>query len=175
MNRHQGLVLAVVAGNIALMLLFPPYDALGMLRGGQSFDAFYFALEGHPGKVPNSGMLLLELYWILINGSLAWWLLRGGGSKGDGISRRTVALLFAAVNLAFVFLFPPLENYPSTLRAGTYFDGFYFVFGDKWQRHLYVPLLYMEVLWVLINGAVVWLLMRDDPVPAQTDDEELAA
>jgi len=77
------------------------------------------------------------------------------------------------LNLALVLLFPPLENYASMTRvSGTWFDGFYFVFGDKWQRRFYLPLLYIEILWVLINGAVLWLLFRD---PAQRQDEEAQA
>ena len=42
---------------------------------------------------------------------------------------------------------------------------FYFAFGDKMSRRFYVPLLYMEVLWVLINGALIWLLFREPPPP----------
>ena len=172
MNRHQAVVLGVAAVNIMLMLLFPPYDALGMLRGGQSFDAFYFALDTLPSKVINWDMLQLEVYWVLANAALAWWLLRDGGTGGRSWNRRTVVILFAIANLALVFLFPPFENYGSTLRAGgTYFDGFYFLFGDKWQRHFHVPLLYLEVVWVLINAAVCWLLMRS-PVPQASAEED---
>ena len=87
-------------------------------------------------------------------------MLPGRGTGGRSWNRRTVVILFAIANLALVFLFPPFENYGSTLRAGgTYFDGFYFLFGDKWQRHFHVPLLYLEVVWVLINAALpVWKL-----------------
>ena len=84
MNRHQAVVLGVAAVNIMLMLLFPPYDALGMLRGGQSFDAFYFALDTLPSKVINWDMLQLEVYWVLANAALAWWLLRAPVSSQSG-------------------------------------------------------------------------------------------
>ncbi len=71
-------------------------------------------------------------------------------------------------NLALVLLFPPFENYASTLRAvSTHFDCFYFVFGDKWQRHFYIPLLYMEVLWILINAGLMWLVLREDEQPTR--------
>ena len=67
---------------------------------------------------------------------------------------------------AVVLLLPPFENYVSTTRiSGTWFDGFYFALGDKLQRRFYVPLLYIEVLWVLINGAALWLLFREPPRP----------
>ena len=63
-----------------------------------------------------------------------------------------------------ILLFPPFENYGSATKlAGTWFDGFYFVFGDKWQRRFCLPLLYFEVLWVLINSALMWLLLRERP------------
>ena len=53
--------------------------------------------------------------------------------------------------------------------SGTWFDGFYFVFGDKWHRRFYVPLLYFEVLWVLINSALLWLLLRERPESANAE------
>ena len=68
------------------------------------------------------------------------------------------------MNLATVLLFPSFENHASTTRmSGTWFDGFYFAFGDKLLRRFYVPLLYIEVLWVLVNGAVLWLRFREPP------------
>ncbi len=162
MNRLQAIVLAVAVGNIAVMLLFPPYDAIAFGRGGaQTFDAFYFVLERHPGKLLNADLLLLELYWVIINASIAWLLLRR--PAGDRLmSRRNAVVLIGAANVALVLAFPPFENYVSTLRAfGSHFDGFYFVFGDKAQRSFYVPLLYMEILWILINTGVLWLAMRE--------------
>ncbi len=162
MNRLQAIVLGVAAGNIAVMLLFPPYDSLGIGRGGtQSFDAFYFALDSHPGKIVNSSLLLIELYWVIANAAIAWLLL---GRTGDDrlMSRRTAVLAIGAANLAVAFLFPPFENYASTLRfSSPHFDGFYFVFGDKAQRRFYVPLLYLETVWILINIAILWLALRE--------------
>jgi hypothetical protein len=163
MNHHQAIVLVVAAFNLALILLFPPYDSVALGRGGaQSFDAFYFAFDGHANRLLNSNLLLLELYWVLINASIGWLLLRGEPRPEPILSRRAAVTVMVAVNLVVVWLFPPFENYASTLRAGgTYFDGFYFLFGDKWQRRFFIPLLYMEVLWILINGAILWLLIRD--------------
>ncbi len=162
MNRLQAIVLGVAAGNIALMLLFPPYDSLAMgLGGSQSFDAFYFALDAHPGKVVNANLLLIELYWVVVNAALAWLLLgRSGGERL--MSRQTAALVIGAANLAIALLFPPFENYASTLRfSSPHFDGFYFVFGDKARRNFYIPLLYLEIVWMLTNIAIVWLALRE--------------
>ncbi len=162
MNRLQAIVLGVAAGNIGLMLLFPPYDSIALGRGGtQSFDAFYFALDGRPDKLLNSDLLLLELYWVIANAALAWLLL-GRSAAEPLMRRRTAVLLIGAVNLALALLFPPFENYASTLLfSSSHFDGFYFLFGDKAQRRFYVPLLYLEIVWMLINTAVMWLALRE--------------
>jgi hypothetical protein len=171
-NRAQGIVLAVLAGNVVVMLLFPPYDSLVLGRGGaETFDAFYFALQQHFNKVIDANLLLLELYWAVINGALAWLLLRPRAVDVEPLMRaRPGVVLLTVANICLVLLFPPFENYASTLRnAGTYFDGFYFVFGDKWDRRFYVPLLYIEVFWILVNGALLWLLLRDEPAPTDRD------
>ncbi len=123
-------------------------------------------------KVVNTDLLFLQLIWVSLNVLFAWLLL---GDKAPGKSlttRRTGTILFVVANLALTLLFPPFENYASSSRfSGTYFDGFYFLFGDKWQRQIYVPLLYLEVLWVCINGALLWLLFRDQVVAQEPEEE----
>lgn len=174
MNPSQAIILSVTAANIALMILFPPMDSIALGRGGaQTLDAFYFIFDRQYGKVINSDLLLIELYWVLANAAVGWLLLRRYDPAVAHISRRAGVLALVVANLLLILLFPPFENYASTSRlAGTHFDGFYFVFGDKWQRRFYVPLLYMEVLWVLINGAVLWLLFRDSPATGADEDEQ---
>jgi len=164
MNRSQEAVLVATLANLALMLLFPPYDAVVIGRGVTSFDAFHFILDGHPSRLIDWDLLWLELYWLLINAGIAWMLLRGRRSGRSLLSRRNATLVFIAVNLALIFLFPPFENYGSALKlSGTYFDGFYFSLGDKLARRFYWPLLSMEVLWLSINGAALWLAFRERP------------
>lgn len=172
MNGSQLIVLVVAACNIGIMLLFPPFDSIGLGRGMQTFDAFYFVFDRQFNKAVNTNLLLIQLYWVLANAALAWLLLRNHGAGSAPGSRRIGVLVFLTLNLALVFLFPPFENYASTTRlTGTYFDGFHFVFGDKWQRRFYVPLLYMEVLWVTINAGVLWLLFRDAPANSLDEDQ----
>jgi hypothetical protein len=166
MNRGRAVILAVLAVNVVVMLLFPPYDSFALGRGGnETFDAFYFVLDRHFNKVVDNNLLLLELYWVVINAGIAWLLLKPRADGDQPMMRaRSGVILLVLVNLALVLLLPPFENYASTLRSwGSYFDGFYFVFGDKWQRRFYVPLLYMEIVWILINGALLWLLLRGEP------------
>jgi hypothetical protein len=174
MKREQVAVLALAALNVVAMLLFPPHDYVALGRGGaQSFDAFQLVFGSQPNRLINYDLLLLELYWVMINTALAWLMLRR--QSPAPISRRSAVVIVAVVNLALMLLFPPFENYASTLRAsGTYFDGFYFVFGDKWQRHFYVPLLFMEIVWLLLNAAILWLAFREPPSQTEEADAQLA-
>jgi len=166
MNRSQEVIFVATLVNLAVMLLFPPYDAVVMGLGVTSFDAFYFILARHYNKIIYWNLLLIELYWVLINATIAWLLLRRRRRRPGRslMSRRSATLVFVAVNLVLILLFPPFENYGSALKlAGTYFDSFYFAFGDKSGRHFYMPLLYLEVWWLLINGAALWLFFHDRP------------
>jgi hypothetical protein len=168
-NSSQVTVVVVAAINLALMLLFPPHDSLSFWRGGiPTLDGFYFIFDRHYNKQTNGDLLTLQMLWLFINAAFAWLMLHGYQSGERMMSRRSAVVVFAVVNLAVVLLFPPFENYASTTRvSGTWFDGFYFVFGDKWHRRFYLPLLYIEVLWVLINGALLWLLFREQPAETE--------
>jgi len=161
MNSSQTIVLGVAAVNLVLVLLFPPFDSVVIGRGVSTFDAFYFVFDRQYNKVVNTDLLVLILGWVIVNAGAAWLLLRSVSTDAV-ISRRNGVLVFAAVNLLLILAFPPFENYASMNRlSGTYFDGFYFIFGDKWQRRFYIPLLYLEILWLAVNSAVLWLLFRE--------------
>ena len=43
--------------------------------------------------------------------------------------------------------------------AGGSFDGFYFAFGDKVRRQIFMPMLTIELIYVLLNACAFWLLM----------------
>ena len=64
------------------------------------------------------------------------------------------------VNLVVVLLFPPFEAFPWAGRTtvGT-FEGFYFAFGDKARRTIFMPMLTLELIYVLVNSCAYWLLM----------------
>jgi hypothetical protein len=166
MNGSQAIVLFVAALDIVLMLLFPPYNSIPAGRDVAVFDAFYFVFEANQTRVKNWNLLTIELCWVLANTTIAWLLLIRYRPGQALMSRRSATLAFTFANLALVLLFLPFEGYASAARlTGMYFDGFYFAFGDKAGRRLYVPLLYLEVLLLLINCGVLWLLFRD-PAPA---------
>ena len=70
-------------------------------------------------------------------------------------------LWLVAVNLVLMLLFPPFENYSAITKAVIpTFEGFYFVFGDNSKRQIITSILYIEVMLLLINGALAWLLFR---------------
>ena len=161
MNRNQSTLIAVAAANLALMLAFPPYDALSLSRGGGSFDAFYFVLDQQYNKQINSNLLYFEMMWILTNTAAGWLCLRVGRSGAARLSARNGVLAFAAINLALLLTFVPFETYTSLQRnALPAFDGYYFVLGDKARRGIYVPLLLLELFLLTINAAALWLAFK---------------
>lgn len=162
MNRFQKVVLAGAALAILVLFLFPPYDLMSLGRGTRMFDAFYPMFSVPPNRVINGDVLYLFTFAVLINAALAWLLLSGSrDAPGEPrVDEQTVVIVFGIVNLAVALLFPPMEAFPFAQRitVGT-FDGFYFAFGDKARRSIFVPLLYMEVLFALTCACAFWLAM----------------
>lgn len=167
MNSAQRIALLLAVANLALALIFPPYDYISLLLGDvRTFDGFYFAFAAHPNRAVNANFLALELIVILINACIAMLLLRTPPQrqvKRPGGNRRQRAVLtLVAVNLVLVLLFPPFEVVSAITKAALpTFEGFYFVFGNNSMRQLVNPILYIEVALVIINGALLWLLFRD--------------
>lgn len=166
MNRQQIIALAIAAANLALMLLFPPHDYLSLQRGNvPTFDGFYFAFAGQANRVINADFLALEIIVVLINACIAWLLLREHppGKRAPGGNRYQRGVLWLmALNLMLVVLFPPFQNYTAITKAVLpTFEGFYFIFADNSQRQLVAAILYIEVALVLANGALLWLLFKN--------------
>lgn len=71
-----------------------------------------------------------------------------------------IVLLVAAINLALVSVFPPFD-YLSMQRGNIpTFDGFYWVAGENVNRRINSSFLAIEIIVILINAAVFWLLVR---------------
>lgn len=171
MNRAQWIALSIAALNLVLVICFPPYDYVSMLRGNvPTFDGFYFVFGEHSNRVVNANFLTLEILVILINAGIAWLLLRGlagsGPQAGFGGNRnQRIVLGLIGLNLVLILLFPPFENFAAITKAALpTFEGFYFVLGDNSVRQLVSPILYIELALVLINGGLLWLLFRDKTV-----------
>ena len=169
MKRNQSILITVASVNLALMLAFPPYDTLSLTRGGTSFDAFYFVLDQQYNKQINSNLLYLEVMWILINTAAGWLFLHDGRAGPASLTARNGVLIFAAVNLALLLIFVPFETYTSLQRnTPLTFDGYYFLFGDKAKRGIYLPLLFLELFLLAINTAILWLTFKlAVPAPAR--------
>ncbi len=162
MNRFQKVVLSGAVVNVLMLILFPPHDVMSFGRGAQMFDAFYPVFAAPANRVINGDVLYILVFSVLANAALAWLLLIApkGRPEQPRVDPQALVIALGIVNLAAALLFPPMEAFPFAQRitVGT-FDGFYFAFGDKARRSLFVPLLYMEVLFILTNACAFWLAM----------------
>lgn len=73
-------------------------------------------------------------------------------------------MIVAALNLVLVLLFPPYDYLSLQGGAVPTFDGFYFAFGDHPNRVANTDFLTLEVIVVLINACIAWLLLRPRPI-----------
>ncbi len=163
MNKYQNIVAIVAAINAAVMLLFPPFVDNPLARGViPSFESFYPVFAGQAGGRIYRELLTLEIMFVAINALAAWLALNRRTGDARPVNHGRAIAIFAAVNLAVIFAFPPFEPYATLLnkQAAPSFDGFYFLLGDKRHRHFYVPLLYLEVIVVLVNSLTLWLLFN---------------
>ena len=162
MNRFQKVVLGGAVINVLLLFMFPPYDVMAFGRGAPMFDAFYPMFAVPPNRSINGDVLYILAFAVLMNAALAWLLLVAPKAQPEEprIDAQTLVIAFGMLDLVMVLLFPPMEAFPFVQRitVGS-FDGFYFAFGDKARRSIFVPLLYMEVLYVLTNACAFWLAM----------------
>ncbi|MBI2316738.1 MAG: hypothetical protein HYY28_03655 [Betaproteobacteria bacterium] len=162
MNRYQWITIALALGNLVLIGLFPPYDYVPAARAyAPTFDGFYWVLGEQGGRVVNSSFLQLEIFVVCANAAIAWLVLRGRPQPqgGRGIDWQRVVLFGVGLNLVLVLLFPPMQNIVAVTQALLpSFDGFYFVFGEHGRRTIVTPILYLEVIFILVNGALLYLL-----------------
>jgi hypothetical protein len=173
-NRHQCVVLGIAATNLLLILLFPPFDQHSIVSAKiPVFAGFYFAFAPPPNSQVNTGVLTLETVVLLINAAISWLLLRRWSQSGAKrrFSLQNVALVFTGANLVLVLLFPPFESvFALTNAALPSFEGFYFIFSQKPFHIIVTALLYIEVTFILINGALFWLVFKErrhTPTPAE--------
>ncbi len=166
MNRFQWISLLLAAVNLILVCLFPPFDYLSQARANvATFDGFAWAYSVRPNYVVNGSFFQLEILVVLLNAAIAWLLLRDRPAAASGrkksVDWQRIILIGVGINLLLVLLFPPMENYFAVTKAVLpSFDGFYFLFGDHGARAIVPQMLYIEVVFVLINGAMLYLLLR---------------
>lgn len=165
MNRQQKIALWVGLANLAVILLFPPFDSFSFTdTESLVFAGFQFVFGSDRNELVNHDMLFLEVVVLLINVAIAWLLLRD--AKHILVTQRhfnyqNAILLMVAVNLTVALLFPPFESsYAMSKALLPSFQGFYFIFSAGAMLTIVTPILYIEVMFVLFNGAVLWLLFR---------------
>ena len=177
MNRRQAIALAIAAANVVLIMLYPPFDVYSIAKSQVPvFAGFYFYPGRNQYMVVNMSLLLLELFVVMINAGIAWLLLRTGkvAVTRRRISLQNATLLIVAVNLVVILLFPPFDSVFALTKASIpTFEGFYFIFARQANHVIVTAILYIEVFFVLINGAIFWLIFRDRSTAAPTPEEAL--
>jgi hypothetical protein len=175
MNRNQALAFVIAAANVAFILLFPPFDAYSIASAQLPvFAGFNFYFSRDQFMVVNTGVLNLELFVVLINACIAALLLRTGRTDGarGRVSLQNATLIVVAFNLVLVMLFPPFESvYAITRAAIPTFEGFFFIFARQSNHVIVSTILYLEVVFILVNGALLWLMFRKKN-PAALSPEE---
>lgn len=178
MNRYQWITLALAVINLALVGLFPPFDYVPPARTlAPAFDGFYWVFADPGTRVINSGFLQLEFFVVCSNAAIAWLLLRSRPQKDERrrVDWQRVVLLGVGLNLVLVLLFPPMQNFVNATRAMLpSFDGFYFIFGEHANRAIVTQILYLEVIFILVNGALLYLLFSRAKSGDLTADERAA-
>lgn len=176
MNKAQKILLALAVFNLALILMFPPYDDYSVTSHDVAiFGGFRFFLLEAPNAVVNRSFLFLETAVVLANAAIFWLItLENHARGGKKFSYRKAALLLVAANLVAIMLFPPFE-YISNMSRATIptFEGFYFLFSRPPYRVIVTPILWLEVIFVLINGALLLLAFRERK--ALRDDSDIKA
>src|SRR3977135_1922090 len=181
MNKFQLTVLIAALANLALLRLFPPCTSQSLWRTGPaSFDAFYPAFDAPVNATLNSGLLYLEIFFVLVNAVLAWLLLQGAPERPSRprVRWQTVLQWLIIANLLLILLFPPFETQPD--RA---FEGFRFALSGSVQRGIFLPFLFLELFLLALDAAVLWLAFglvarwdgADFPVEPESFDEAGAA
>ena len=165
MNRNQKIALAIAAANLAVLLLFPPFDQHSIANSKVPvFAGFNFVFASLPRSEINSGVLFLEAIVLLVNAAVAWLLLRDRAQDARPrlrIGFQNAVLVMTAANLVLMLLFPPFESvFAVTNAALPNFEGFYFIFSQKPNHTIVTTVLYLEVIFILVNGALLWLIFK---------------
>jgi MFS superfamily sulfate permease-like transporter len=72
-----------------------------------------------------------------------------------------IALWLGAANLAVIGLFPPFDSFSFTDTKALIFAGFHFRFARGVNEVINGDVLFLEIVVLLVNVAIVWLLSRD--------------
>lgn len=166
-TRAKKIILVLALINLVVLILFPPFDDQSVMnRNTAIFYGFTFILNTSERLIINQSLLTLELIVWGINVGIAWLLTNPGKHRSATFKGRlrSGSLWFVAINLVVVLLFPPFEfiSHMSQALLPT-FEGFYFLFSHPPYRTIVTPVLYLEVMLVLVNGGILWLWSKERP------------
>jgi len=169
----------VAAVNLLLVLLLPPFEQCSLASSQvPAFAGFNFILAAPSASQINTGVLWLETIVVLANAGIAWLLLRDRSAAAPTRRKRHFqngALVITGVNLVLMLLFPPFESvFAVTNAALPNFEGSYFIFSQKPNHTIVTTLLYVEVVFILANGALFWLIFKERR-PAHLTAEQMRA
>jgi hypothetical protein len=163
MNKYQRLVMTVAIIDLIIMVMVPPFSDRSLSRHVlPSFDGFYPIFTKIGSQPIHRDLLAMQFMLVAVNALIAWLALqihrRSEFHKYD--YGKAIAAL-AGANVLVMLLFPPFEPYASLLRpTGPSFDSFGFVFGPRSARAVFTPLLYIEIIFVLVNALSIFLLFN---------------
>jgi hypothetical protein len=165
MNLKQKIALWLGVANLAVIWFLPPFDSFSVTDTNVHFFAgFHYRFLHDANELINADVLFLELVVLLVNVGTAWLLLRDGKnleSKKKYLNYQKAILLGIAINLTVILLFPPFQfGYLVTNALLPSFQGFYFIFMAGPRLTIVTPMLYLEVVFVLFNGTMLWLLFN---------------
>ena len=84
-------------------------------------------------------------------------------------------MILVVVNLIGVFLFPPFEYISNMTNAVIpTFEGFYCIFTPPPYRAIVTPILYLEVIFILINGGLMLLAFKQPKDETFTAEQTIA-
>jgi len=171
MNRFQKLVLVLALANAVLIALFPPYD-VESLAGTPVFDAFHPVFAAPANGLINANLLYIGLFGVFANAAVLWLALASGKDGRPRFDSGNLVVILAIANLALVFLFPPYETPPVSGKfgGGGGFDSFQFALGGTGRRTIFIPLLYIEVIFALLNACLAWLVLRERTAASVMDE-----
>lgn len=167
MNRTQSIALAIAVANLLLITLFPPIDQYSIASSSIPVFAGFFFILSKPLSEINAPLLAIEIIVVLANLAIAWLLLadKQGNSKSK-LGLQNASLLLTGLNLVLMLLFPPMESVFALTKATIpTFEGFFFIFAQKPAHVIVETLLYLEISFILVNGAFLWLIFRERKPP----------
>jgi heme/copper-type cytochrome/quinol oxidase subunit 2 len=92
-NRRQRVLLALVAINLVLIMLFPPFEFFSAITKAAlpTFEGFYFVFADNSQRQLVTPILYIEVALIIINGGLLWLLFKDKG-PGEASAEQVRAL-----------------------------------------------------------------------------------